>query len=141
MSSIDAAQAALVAIFAAALPDSQVVPGPVDVTTLRSRVVEVGGESTPIEFEVTSMDGTSGTEKYTLVVTISVSLSGTELATAQALAVDDFRACVTAVWANPNLGVDGLSAMVSGNGELLKSPGAQGRSAAVRFPVEIFTTL
>lgn len=141
MSSIALVKAALVAILTPALPDTQVIPGPVDVTMLRSRVLEVGGESTPILIQVTSLDGSSRTETYTLMLTASVSQSGTILGVAEASAVDDCAAAVAAIVANPSLGLDNLNATVTGNAELTESANAQGRSAAVRFPVEIFATL
>ena len=140
MSSIGAAKAALVAILGAALPDSQVVPGPVDVTTLSPRILEVGGTSTPILFQPSDMAGAGGTETYTLMLTISVSSPATALAMPEDAALDDFALAVAAIRANPSLGLSSLNATCTGDGELLESADANARAAAVRFPVEIFTT-
>lgn len=153
MTSVGAVKARLVEILTLALPAtgsfpaSQVVPGPVDVTTLRSRALEVGGNSTPLDFDVTSLDLSTGTRKYTLILTASVSVAGTDMAVAEDQAEADFLAAVAAIRANPSLGLENLSAQVFGNGELVEStlPASQqrseGRSAAVRFPVLIFTPL
>lgn len=140
MSSIGAVKAALVSLLSAALPDTQVLPGPVSVTTLGPRVLEVGGESTPIVFAASNLTGTSGTELYTLTLTASVSLAGTNLDSAEDLAVADFAAAVVAIQADPSLGI-GVNATCEGAGELVESANASGRAAAVRFPVEVFATL
>lgn len=153
MTSIGAVKARLVEILAPALPAvdpfpaAQVVHGPVDVTTLRGRALVVGAESTPLEFDVSSLDLSSGTKTYTLVLTASVSVGGTDMTLAEDRAEADFLAAVAAIQADPSLGLANLSATVSGNGELVEStlPASQqrseGRAAAVRFPVLIFTTL
>jgi hypothetical protein len=140
VSSIGAVKTALVSILGAALPASQVVPGPVDVTTLGPRVLAVGGETTPIRFEPSNLTGTSGTELYTLTLTISVSLPGAALDPAEDLALADFAAAVAAIRANPGLGIANLNAICTGEGELVESADVNTRAAAVRFPVEIFTT-
>lgn len=140
MSSIDAVKARLVEILAAALPETQVIPGPVDVTTLTERVLEVGGETTPIEVDVSGLDLLTGTEKYTLALTISVSYSGTDLDAPETVAVADFRTAVAAIRADMSLGLLNLSATVTGQGQLEETSDAQGLSAAIRFPVAIFTT-
>ena len=140
MSSIGAVKAALVTILQAALPDSQVVPGPIDVTTLGPRVLEVGGASTPLLFDVTDMAGLSGTETYALILTVSVSSPATALAVPEDTACGDFIAAVAAIRANPSLGLTALNATCTGEGELVDSSTSSARAAAVRFPVEIFTT-
>ena len=145
--SIAAAKAALVDIIAPllpatdTLPAAQVLPGPVDVTTLGPRAVVVGDRSTPIRLDVTSLGGGSGTQTFTLMVTASVSLPGTDLGLAEDQAIADFADAVDAIQADPSLGLANLSATVTGEGELVEDASAQGRSAAVRFPVEVFTTL
>ena len=52
----------------------------------------------------------------------------------------DFAAAVAAIRANPVLGLPNLNATCAGEGELVETPDCNGRAAAVRFPVEIFTT-
>lgn len=140
MSSIGAVKARLVEILAEALPETQVIPGPADVTTLTERVLEVGGETTPIEVDVSGLDLLTGTEKYTLALTISVSYSGTDLDAPETVAVADFRTAVAAIRADMSLGLLNLSATVTGQGQLEESSSEWGRSAAIRFPVAIFTT-
>jgi hypothetical protein len=140
VSTVGAVKSRLVTILTAALPNSQVVTGPVDVTTLKPRAVEVGGASTPLQFDLTSLDGRSGTELYTLTLTFSVSLSGTDLTPAEDLAIADFVAAVVAIRADPSLGIANLNATCMGAGELIESATPTARSAAVRAPVEIFTT-
>ena len=141
MTSIPAVKAALVSLLTPLLPDTQVIPGPPDVTTLAPRALVVGDRSTPIEVMVTSLDGRSGTETYTLTLTASVSLSGTDLGLAEDLAVSDFTVAVAAIQADSSLGLENLNATVVGAGELVEEASGQMRSAAVRFPVEIFATL
>jgi hypothetical protein len=140
VSSVGAVKTALVTILGAALPSSQVVSGPIDVTTLKPRTLEVGSTSTPLQFDPSSLDGRSGTELYTLTLTVSVSLPGTDLTDSESLAVADFRAAVAAIRADPSLSLANLNATCTGAGELVESATASGRAAAVRFPVEIFTT-
>lgn len=136
---IGAVKARLVTVLAAALPSTQVEYGPISKTTLPPRVLEVGGESTPLTVAVSDLAGSSGTETYILTLTASVSLSGVDLALAETQAVADFRAAVAAIQADGTLGLDNVSATVSGSGELNGISGAWGRAVAVRFPVEIFT--
>jgi hypothetical protein len=138
--SIGTVKTNLVTILSAALPSSQVVSGPIDVTTLKPRALEVGSATTPLQFDPSSLDGRSGTELYTLTLTVSVSLSGTDLSGPEDLAMADFAAAVAAIRADPSLGIANLNATCSGAGELVESATASGRAAAVRFPVEIFTT-
>jgi hypothetical protein len=75
-----------------------------------------------------------------LILTISVSLPGPDLATPEDLALDDFAAAVAAIRADPSLGLPNLNATCTGDGELVETADANGRAAAIRFPVEIFTT-
>lgn len=139
MTGIAAAKDALVTLLDAALPDTQVLTGPADVTTLTSRVLEVGSESTPVQFDPSNLTGTSVTATYTLTLTASVSLAGTSLSAAEDLALADFAAAVAAIQSGPSLGLWNVNASVVGSGELVESAGANGRSAAVRFPVDVFT--
>lgn len=139
MTSIAAVKDALVSLLDAALPDTQVLSGPVDVTTLGSRVLEVGSESTPIQFDPTNLTGTSIAATYTLTLTASVKLAGTSLSAAEDLALADFDAAVAAIQADETLSLLNVAASVVGSGELVESAGASGRSAAVRFPVVVFT--
>ena len=142
MTSIGAVKDALVTLLTAALPYTQVIVGPADVTTLKNRTLVVGGESTPMELRLTNFDGSSSDAIYTLTITVSVSLPGTDESKAEDMAVADFNAAVAAIQADQALGLDAnFSATVTGAGELLESSSASGRSAAVRFPVVIYTTL
>lgn len=141
MTSIGAVKDALVEILAAACPSAQVIPGPADVTTLGNRAVVVGGETTPVDVQVTDLAGTSGTATYTLTITASVSLPGTDESKAEDMAAADFAASVAAIEADSSLGLADVSATVSGAGELFETSGAAGRSAAVRFPVMVYTIL
>lgn len=141
MTSIAAVKAALVTLLDAALPSTQVIPGPVDVTTLSSRLLVVGSESTPIQFDPTNLTGTSGAATYTLTLTASVSLSGTSLAASETLAQADFAAAVAAIQADETIGLTNVSATVSGSGELVEKSDATGRQVDVRFPVVVYTTL
>jgi hypothetical protein len=129
----------LVEILTVALPDTQVIVGPADVTTLRNRALVVGGESTPIDLQVSAFDASSSTATYTLMLTASVSLPGTDESMAEDQAVADFAAAAAAIQADQNLGLENVSATVTGAGELVESSAASGRSAAVRFPVVIFS--
>jgi hypothetical protein len=129
----------LVELLTAALPDTQVIVGPADVTTLRNRALVVGGESTPIDLQVSAFDASSSTATYTLMLTASVSLPGTDESMAEDQAVADFAAAAAAIQADQNLGLENVSATVTGAGELVESSAASGRSAAVRFPVVIFS--
>jgi hypothetical protein len=113
----------------------------VDVTTLSSRLLVVGSESTPIQFDPTNLTGTSGAATYTLTLTASVSLSGTSLAASEALAQADFAAAVAAIQADETIGLANVSATVSGAGELAEASSATSRQAVVRFPVVVYTTL
>lgn len=141
MTSIGEVKDSLVELLTAALPYTQVIHGPADVTTLKQRALVVGGESTPVGLRVTSLDGSSSDVTYTLTITASVSLPGTDESQAEDLATADFAAAVDAIRADPSLGVEGVDATVSGAGELLESSSAAGRSAAVRFPVVVYTIL
>ena len=141
MTGIGVVKARLVELLAAAVPDARVLPGPVSATTVEARVVEVGGPRTPVQYLVTALDGSSGTATYTLMITCSVSLPGSDGALAEDMAVADFVAAVDAIQADETLGLDAVSATVDGSGELFESATQQGRSAAMQFPVVIFTTL
>ena len=136
---ISTAKARLVAVLSAALPDSQVVHGPIGKTTLTNRVLEVGGESTPIQVTPTNLTGTTCSTTYTLTLTVSVSLATTEMASAEDLAAADFSAAVAAIQADETLGLTNLTATCDGFGEMTENADASGRSAAIRFPVVIFT--
>lgn len=139
MTSIGEVKDALVTLLTAALPDTQVVVGPADVTTLKQRACEVGGASTPLDLQVTAFDGSSCTGTYTLTITTSVSLPGTNESLAEDQAVADFKAAAVAIQSDQTLGLENVSATVTGAGELVESSAASGRSAAVRFPVVIFS--
>lgn len=139
MTALSAVKDALVVLLTAALPDTQVIPGPVAVTTLTGRVLTVGSESTPIQFDPSNLTGTSVTATYTLTLTASVSLAGTDLSAAEDLALADFASAVAAIQSNDTLALSNVSASVVGAGELVESAGANGRQADVQFPVVIFT--
>lgn len=140
MTSLGDVKDALVARLTAALPNTQVVPGPADVTTLKNRALEVGGASTPVDFRVTALDGSSCDVTYTLTLTASVSLPGTNESLAEDQVLTDFRDAVVAIQADQSLGIENVSATITGAGELVESAAASGRSAAVRFPVMVYTT-
>lgn len=136
MSSIPAVKTALKVLLAAALPNTQVVYGPASsVTTLGQRVLEVGVVTGTLD--VTGMDLRSGTEQYSVMLTASTSIPGTDQTEADDAALADFQAAVTAIRSDPTLGINNLAASVSGTFEMPESAVASGRSAAVRFPVTV----
>ena len=148
MSSVGAVEARLVEILTPLLPAvgpfsaCQVVTGPVSVTTVRGRVLVVGdADATQIALNVTSMDLSSGSKAFPLIIRASVSVAGTDLSVAQDRAEADFAIAVAAIQADPSLGFENLSASLVGGALLEKSAVAQGRMAAFVFPVQIFTTL
>lgn len=148
MTSVGEVEARLVAIFTPLLlasdpfPACQVVTGPVSLTTVRGRVLVVGdADITPLTLDVTSLDLSSGTKTFPLTIRASVSVPGTDLSIAQNQAEADFATVVAAIQADPSLGLENLSATVIGSADLEKTAVAQGRMAAFRFSVEIFTTL
>jgi hypothetical protein len=141
VSSIPAVKSALVAILSSALPNTQVIYGPgTTVTTLRSRILVVG-ESVTGTLTSTSIDLSSGTEQYSINMLASVSISGTNGPLADTEALADFAATVAAIQDDPHLGGNTLTATVDGSFELSETANDSGRSADVRFPVNVFATI
>lgn len=141
MTTVSAAKTALKALLVAALPSSQVIYGPASsVTTLGSRVVEVGGPETQVRYE-TDFNGNPTLRTYVLPVTISVSQPGTDISTVEDLAEADAETAVTTIANNRSLGLSNLRAKVDGNYVLMLKADETGRSAAVRFDVTIVATV
>ena len=112
----------------------------------------------PVDLDVTDLDAALIVAFLTHLETArnnSVTTRNTRLAAIRSLfrhaalqapedaaVIADFNAAVAAIQADQALGLDAnFSATVTGAGELLESSSASGRSAAVRFPVVIYTTL
>jgi hypothetical protein len=136
VTTVAAVKDALPVIFAAALPNSQVIDGPVAGSSItKSHVLSVGDVTGANDMSNFGM--TSTTEQYTVQVTISVDVPGYLSKPARDAAVADWDACRLAVLADPSLGVGNLNAGV-GIFDLREYASDNGRSASVSFPVSIF---
>jgi hypothetical protein len=139
VSSVPAVKAALVTVLTAALPNSQVIYGPIEsVSTAKSRVLSVGGAVGTRE--VTNLGLTSATERYTVELLASVALSGYQQQTADEAALADYEAACDAITAaGPDLGIgNGSSITPEGEFELTEVATENGRAAQVRFAVSVF---
>jgi hypothetical protein len=137
-SSIPAVKAALVSILTTALPNTQVIYGPVTaVTTTTPRVLTVGRALGRRELDGLSL--TSCSEQYAVDLVASVDLGGTGQQSADDLALADYAAAETVIRADPTLGLSGtIQALPTGEFELMEQADENGRHAAVRFSVQVY---
>lgn len=135
---ISTVKARLVEVLTAALPDTQVVYGPLSaVTTLKPRALSVGRAAGTRE--ITSLSLTSAQERYTIDLLVSVALSGTSQQSADELALADYASAVDAiVVAHPDLGLGaGYTIVARSEFELVEVADDQGRAAQVWFAVAV----
>ena len=136
MTTVGLVKDALPVLFAAALPDSQVIDGPEEsVSRTKSHVLAVGdviGQN-----DVSNFALTTDTEQYSVQCAISVGLPGYEVKPVRDGAIADYVAAKAAVQADPSLGIANVAAAV-GSFELQEYASDKGRSAMLTFPVMIF---
>jgi hypothetical protein len=128
---------ALVTLFQAALPNSQVIYGPRDnASVISGRVVVVGSDDTEFDVQPDSL-GMSTSEEYILPCVLSVSLPGSDQNEADTQAFDDYAACRDAVSADPSLAGAGVFAYPLGVNRHHPVADSNGRSAAVFFGIQV----
>lgn len=142
MTSIPAVKAALVSVLTAALPNSQVIYGPVTaVTTTSGRILTVRGAIGTRELDSLSLLTTA--EQYVLELVVSVDVqAGSSQQDATELALADYAAAELAIREHPTaptLGLgDGIKVLPTGEFELSEQADSNGRHAAVRFGVQVY---
>jgi hypothetical protein len=148
MSTIPAVIAALKALVEATLDTSawQIVDGPPDVDTQKAqRLVAIGDDDivSPTDFDSMAAQGMA--ERYAVPMTVSVNLPGPEsliISRAEALAAhEEIR---EAVLATPSLGLVAqgvLSAFPTSERRIQQFATPEGRSAAIRFGIDIYAQL
>lgn len=150
MSSIPAVIAALVTLAEATLDPEVwlVIDGPANsVTTTRDRVLAVGDEEISSPTSPDSYAAASMSERYTVPLVVSVSLSGPDtLPTARVEAIAAYEAVCAAVLdvldRDLGLGVQGVVDVVPATERRVQQfATAEGRSVAVRFGVQVYAQL
>jgi hypothetical protein len=136
MTSIPAVKAALAALATTTLPASQVIYGPISaVTTTSGRVVSIGRVIGVRDLDSLSLGSTL--ERFTVDLAVSVDLAGTDQRTADEQALSDYEDLVSAVLDDITLGLGNVSALPTGEFQLLEQADADGRHAAVTFSISV----
>jgi hypothetical protein len=148
MSTIPAVLAALVTLVEATLSTDewQIVDGPPDAETQRAqRLVTIGEDDivSPTDFDSMAAQGMA--ERYTIPMTVSVALPGPEsLIVCRTEALAAHEAIREAVLATPSLGLVAqgvLSAFPTGERRIQQFATPEGRSAAIRFGIDVYAQL
>jgi hypothetical protein len=136
MTAIPAVKAALAALATTTLPASQVIYGPISaVTTTSGRVVSIGRVIGVRDLDSLSLGSTL--ERFTVDLAVSVDLAGTDQRTADEQALSDYEDLVSAVLDDITLGLGNVSALPTGEFQLLEQADADGRHAAVTFSISV----
>ena len=137
-SSVAAVKAALVSVLTSALPDTQVIYGPVTaVSTTRPRVLTVGKATGRRDLDSLTLGSVA--ETYAVDLVCSVDLAGSVQQAADEAALSDWAVAEAAIRADITLGLLGtVQAVPTGDFELLEQADAEGRHAAVRWSVLVY---
>ena len=146
MSSVPAVLAALVTLATATLPNSQVINGGIGTaTTTTGRFLLVGDDEILIERQFDSMSNVTFSEEYVVPLTVGADLPGTDQAAADTQALADYETFLQAVADHPQgptLGLgDGVSVLPVGSHRFVRLADENGRHAAVRFGVRVYSQL
>jgi len=144
--------AALTALGAATLPNSQAINGGISsVTGSPERVFLVGDEEVLITRDFDSLGGPGGTtsEQYFVPLATGADLSGADQTAADAVAFADYEAIVQAILDHPSgptlgivaAGVSALSIQPTGEHRFMRLADENGRHALVRFSVNVYAQL
>ena len=136
MTTIPTVKALLVGAWATALPDVQVVYGPLSAASVvKPKALSVGNVEGRVD--VSDLGRQSSTETYTVNCLISVALATSNQQAADEACLSIFTGAVTAV---RGLELDNVSITVSGDFEFTETASDQGRAAELTFPVAVFAT-
>ena len=143
MSSVPEVLAALVSLARAALPNSQVIEGPVTGLSgpTSGRMLLVGDEEFDVQRELVALAGSSATEEYVVpCAAVADVLNTPDQYVADAQAWADYEAIEAAVAADPVLGLSAsFSLNASITGPRFRRMGDEtGRHALVRFGVHVY---
>ncbi len=158
MSSVPAVLAALAALGAATLPNSQVINGGLgSITITQPHLFLVGDEAVEIERDFDSMSTVTMSEEYVVPLTITVDVPGTDQTVADNAAFADYEAFMQAVLDHPSGHTLGLEAagVISvlpagafgprgGSGtshRFQRLADENGRHAAIRFAVRVYAQI
>jgi len=151
MSSVPAVLAALAALGATTLPDSQIINGSrQSVTISRGRMLLVGDDEVLITRDFDSLGGPgTSSEQYVVPLAAFAGFSGADQTVADAAAFADYEAMVQAILDHPSgptlgivaAGVSALSVQPTGEHRFQRLADEDGRQAVVRFDVHVYAQI